>query len=166
LAAVRPAGEVGTSRGFIESQEIDQVHGGEAMPVLPHTTSEDDAKRAAARRIVELARAAFEDGRPEDTADLLERAVALDGSFSESYVLLAHLHMTEGSPELALAFLDRAEQLAARDRVSLAEVESSRGVVFEELGRWQAARNAYRRALRLAPENARARRGLARLGND
>jgi Tfp pilus assembly protein PilF len=150
---------------LVEPHETDQKHGDAAMPVLPHPTSGDDAKRAAARRIVELARAAFEDGRPEDTADLLERAVALDGSFSESYVLLAHLHMTEGSPELALAFLDRAEQLAARDRGSLAEVESSRGVVFEELGQWEAARDAYRRALRLAPENARARRGLARLGN-
>lgn len=134
-----------------------------AMPELHDRMSTDDAKRAAARRIVERARAAFRDGRHGDTADLLERAVAIDGGFAESYMLLAFLHLKKGSHDVALAFLDKAQQLAAVQRESLAEIESLRGTVLEELGRREAARHAYERALALSPENVRARAGLARM---
>ena len=129
----------------------------------PEGAATDDAKRAAARRIVERARAAFQEGRPEDTAELLERAIALDGGFAESYVLLAELHLTQGGNEIALAFLDRAQQLAADSPALLAEIESLRGTVLEELGRREAARDAYERALSMAPDNVRARLGLARV---
>lgn len=125
-------------------------------------TAAVDPRRAAASRLVEHSGEAVSRGRLADAAELLERAVALDPAFSGSYVQLARLHLVRGDHELALAFLDKAEELAAGDTASLSEIASLRGMAFEGLGRLDAARHAYERALELAPENPRARDGMRR----
>jgi Flp pilus assembly protein TadD len=131
--------------------------------VSPANPVAEPPKRAAASDLVERANAAFLDGREVAAATLVERAVGLDPTFSASYLLLARMHLERGDEELALTFLERAEQLAAGDPRVLADVESLRGVAFERLGRHGAAVAAYERALGFAPDNTRARGGLARL---
>jgi tetratricopeptide (TPR) repeat protein len=121
------------------------------------------AKRAAASALVARAEAAFADGQTVASAELLERAVGLDPTFPESYLLLARVHLQRDDEELALAFLDRAQQLAAGNSQVLGEIESLRGSALEGSGRRAAALAAYERALRLAPDNPRARSGVARL---
>jgi tetratricopeptide (TPR) repeat protein len=121
------------------------------------------AKRAAASALVARAESTFGDGQNVATAELLERAVGLDPTFPESYLLLARVHLQRDDEELALAFLDRAQQLAAGDPRVLGEIESLRGSALEGSGRRDAALAAYERALRLAPDNVRARTGVARL---
>ena len=132
-------------------------------PVLPADPVVESPKRAAASELVKRANVAFLDGRDVAAATLVERAVGLDPTFPASYLLLARMHQERGDEELALTFLERAEQLAAGNPRVLADVESLRGVAFEGLGRRAAAVAAYERALRFAPDNARARGGLARL---
>lgn len=134
------------------------------QPVVPADEVAEPPKRAAASELVERANSAFLDGRDIAAATLVERAVGLDPTFPASYLLLARMHLERGDEELALTFLERAEQLAGQNPRVLADVESLRGVAFEELGRPGAAVAAYERALRFAPDNARARGGLARLG--
>jgi Tfp pilus assembly protein PilF len=122
-----------------------------------------DAKRAAASRLVERAQVAVAEGRLAPGVDLLERAVAVDPTWAEIYVQLAQVYLAEGDHELAVAFLDKAEQLSAGDAESLGEIVSLRGEIFEAVGWGENARQAYERALSLAPNNGRARAGLRRL---
>lgn len=135
---------------------------------LPRSTSAPvasvDPTRAAAGGLVERATVALSEGRVADAADLLERAVAVDPSFPGTYMHLARLHLEQGEQQLALAFLDKAELLAAEDAESAAEIATLRGVVLEQLGRRDAARRAYERALSLTPHDERARAGLVRTG--
>jgi Tfp pilus assembly protein PilF len=133
-------------------------------PTQEALRSADQRKRAAAADLVRRARTAFAHGDDERTADLLERAVVVDPNFAETYVMLARLYIRQGDGTLALAFLDKAAQVAPADPGPLAEIESLRGVAFEELGQPDAARQAYERALIHSPDNERARLGLARVG--
>ena len=86
----------------------------------PYGVAPSGPSRAAAATLVERASAAIDEGRLVDAADLLERAVAVDPSFSGSHVHLARLHLEQNEPHLALALLDKAETLAAADPESAA----------------------------------------------
>ena len=102
-------------------------------------------------------------GRPGDAADALERAVAVDPSFAGAWIGLARLHLAEGDHDTALAFCERAAMLAAGDGTTLAEVATLQGRALEAAGRYVAARDAYVRALVLAPDYPAARDGLDRV---
>lgn len=164
-SAPTPAGRIAVAR---VPDDVEPSGGRPGPPLQPQAVAPADVvveppKRAAASELVERADSAFLEGRDVAAATLVERAVGLDPTFPASYLLLARMHLERGDEELALTFLERAEQLAAQDPGVLADVESLRGVAFEEQGRRAAAVAAYERALRLAPDNARARGGLARL---
>jgi tetratricopeptide (TPR) repeat protein len=162
----RPAVQPGPRRiAVVRTPEQGRVIG-PGQPVgqeTPEAAAGQDAKRAAASRLVERAQVALAEGRLAPGVDLLERAVAVDPTWAEAYLQLAQVHLAEGDYELAVAFLDKAEQLSAGDVKSLGEIVSLRGEVFEALGRGKNARQAYEQALSLAPNNTRARAGLRRL---
>jgi tetratricopeptide (TPR) repeat protein len=120
-------------------------------------------QEAAARRLVERAKGELAAGRAAAASDLLERAVAVDPTCAEGYYQLARVHADRDDHEAALGFLDKAEQVAARDPAALGEILSLRGTVLEELGRPDEARAAYERALHWAPGSVRARVGLGRV---
>jgi Flp pilus assembly protein TadD len=69
----------------------------------------------------------------------------------------------QGHYAQSLGFLEKAEELAVGDPGLLGETASMRGLALEALGRPEAARNAYERALALVPGDAQARAGLVRL---
>ncbi len=164
----RPAGRVATVRRPPERSPAEQVRTrGAHTPTTPRSAPAPDAAfdptRAAAGGLVEQAGVALSEGRIADAADLLERAVAVDPRFPGSYVQLARLHVEQGEPQLALAFLDKAEELTG-DTATAAEIAMLRGAALEGLGDRDAARRAYERALSLTPDDGRARAGLTRTG--
>lgn len=149
LAAVRPAAPAPTPAPV----------GIEPLP------AEAGGKRRAAVRLVEHADAALTAGRVAEAADLLERAVAVDPRFAATYVGLARVHLAEGDHQTALAFCERAELLATGDVRVQADVAALRGQTLEAAGRYDLARQAYERALALAPGHPGARDGLTRVGD-
>jgi Flp pilus assembly protein TadD len=114
-------------------------------------------------RLVEGADAALGRGTVTDAAEMLERAIVVDPTCPRAWVSLARLHLVQGHYAQSLGFLEKAEELAVGDPGLLGETASMRGLALEALGRPEAARNAYERALALVPGDAQARAGLVRL---
>ena len=98
----------------------------------------------------------FQDGRPQEAAVELEKAVTLDPKHAKAHNNLA----------LALVELGRLEEAASHFQASLAiepraEIYSDLGFALARLGRGQEARGYYEKALQLDPNCASAHLNLA-----
>ena len=132
-------------------------------PLTAKIDAATPAKRAAALRLTEQARGFIAGGEAPRAIELLERAVAVDARVPYAYYFLAEAHHVAAHPVLARSFLARAEQLFGADRYWLGRVYALRGLLAEEEGHPDQARDAYGRALTAWPRNGVAATGLARL---
>lgn len=145
-----------TSRSPVAEGSLDSVAGllGPATP--PHV--------AAALRCIEQGRTLLLQGRAEAAREWFERALTLDGNNVYAYYFLARTALHTGRLDQAEAFLARALTLSNQATTPWqSRILSLRGEVFEGVGRFPEARQAYRDAAALDPNNSQARAGLARL---
>ncbi len=98
---------------------------------------------------------------------LFERAIEIAPLQPYSYFFLGRLALTRGEHQKALPLLRKAEVLLTRgDQAWRSEAMSAQGAVYEDLGEIPQARRAYRKSLRLFPQNLRAMSALARLAGE
>lgn len=105
--------------------------GGEDGPEAAAGAGTDDAaaaesRRAASGRLLEEGRRALEDGRLEEAAARIERAVRLDPSNGRAYLALAEVRIAEGRPRDAAGLLERALTLLEPDSPAAARADSLR----------------------------------------
>jgi hypothetical protein len=123
-------------------------------------------ERAASIRLTDAGRKLLEAGDTRAALDRIESAVKLDPSNPYAYYWLAQVHAGNGRPDQALMYADKAIVLfGSGNRQAQGDAYALRGRVFEQVGRFPDAREAYRRALAAQPNNVAARVGLARLGD-
>ncbi len=119
---------------------------------------------AAALRCVEQGRILLFQGRAEAAREWFERALTLDGNNFYAYYFLARTALHSGRLDQAEGFLTRASTLSNQaSSIWRSRVLSLHGEVLEGVGRFPEARQAYRDAAMLDPNNTQARSGLARL---
>lgn len=98
---------------------------------------------------------------------LFERAIEIAPLQPYSYFFLGRLALVRGEHQKALPMLRKAEILLTRgDQAWRSEAMSTQGAVYEDLGEIPQARRAYRKSLRLFPQNLRAMSALARLAGE
>ena len=140
-----------------------------SLPVPPSLPAQPDQlafppEGLVALHFVEEGKNALERDAFDQARALLERAIAIAPFQPYSYHFLGRVAFAQGELEQALAFLQKAELLFARDdHAWLGETTCLRGVVAEDLGDYTQARVAYQRCLRFTPHNLRALSALARL---
>ncbi len=76
--------------------------------------------------MLEEGRTALEDGRLEEAASRIERAVRLDPSNGRAYLALAEVRIAEGRPREAEGLLERALTLLEADTPPAARADSLR----------------------------------------
>lgn len=119
---------------------------------------------AAALRLVEQGRVQLNQQHYDQALSQLQRSVSIDPSSFYGYYYLAKLHQTTQDYSQALAFANRATALGAQaDRIWLGRAYTLQGAIFEKVGRFADARNAYNRAYKTDPTNLTAYTGKARL---
>ncbi len=119
---------------------------------------------AAALRLIEDGRQGMKQQNYNKALDRFERALTIDPTNACGYYYLAQLHFLKKDYDQAVAFAGRAVALSAHTDPSWAgRAYALQGAVFEEVGRYPDARNAYRQAVAADPNNTVARVGLARL---
>jgi hypothetical protein len=137
----------------------------EPPSLLTYITDTTPPNVAAALRLSEEGRQLTQQGAYDRALDRLERAVQIDPTSAYGYYFLARLHYQQHAYDQAIAFADKAALLSAhRDRAWAARAYALQGAVFEMVGRFPDARDAYRKALLADPRNAAAHAGAARLG--
>lgn len=93
-------------------------------------TTDEAARRAASDRFVRRGRDALASGRPEEAAELLERAIRLDASNGRAYLALAEVRMTQGKEDAARGLLERAAALLGEeDARAAARLDSLRSAL-------------------------------------
>jgi len=139
----------------------------EPEPLLARISTSTPPNVAAALRLIEDSRQQIRQGAYDAALDRLERAVAIDPTNVYGYYFLAQVHFFKKNYDQAVAFASRAASLGRRaDAVSQGRIYGLQGAVFEQVGRYPDARRAYREALTADPNNAAARVGLSRLGDE
>jgi tetratricopeptide (TPR) repeat protein len=119
---------------------------------------------AAALRLIEDGRLLLEHERYDQARERFERAVSIDPTSLYGYYFLAQVSYRQQNYAQASAFAGRAAGLAARaDPAWQARISALQGAVYEAIGRYPEARQAYQQAMRVDPSNAAARNALARL---
>jgi predicted negative regulator of RcsB-dependent stress response len=119
---------------------------------------------AAALRLIEDGRQEMKNQNYNKALDRFERALTIDPTNAYGYYYLAQLHFLQKDYDQALAFAGRAAVLSAHtDPMWLGRVYALQGAVFEAVGRFPDARNSYRQAIAVDPNNTAARVGMARL---
>jgi tetratricopeptide (TPR) repeat protein len=119
---------------------------------------------AAAFRLIEEGRTWLERGQIDRAQERFERAVATDPANVQGYYFLAQAHYLAKRYDQAEGFVSRAIGLAARsDATWQARIYALQGSIFEAIGRYPEARQAYQIAMRADPLNTTAQTGLARL---
>lgn len=132
--------------------------------MLSHIHAKTPPNVAAAYRLIEEGRRLLGQGDPIQALGRFERSVAVDPTNAYGYYFLALLHRDAQELSQAIAFAGRAAALAARsDPLCEARSYTLQGMVYEQVGRFADARNAYRKALQRDPRNGEARLGLGRL---
>lgn len=98
---------------------------------------------------------------------LFDRAIEIAPLQPYSYYFLGKLALHRGEHQKALPLLRKADILLIRgDQAWRSEAISTQGAVHEDLGELPQARRAYRKSLRLFPQNLRAMSALARLAEE
>jgi tetratricopeptide (TPR) repeat protein len=92
--------------------------------------------------------AAYEAGNLADAATLCELVLRADPKHLDAINVLGALGMRRGDLPAALEYFSRATEIAP----DFAEAFNNRGVVLQQLQRWDEALKSYRRALQLRPE--------------
>jgi TolA-binding protein len=118
---------------------------------------------AASLRLTEGARKQLDDGQVDDAMRALARAVSLDPADAFAYYYLGRAYLVRKNYTQALMFFRRAEIGFSGRPNWAAEALSYEGLCNEELGKSSEALQAYKRALKTAPDNFRARIGYGRL---
>ncbi|MAE60595.1 MAG: hypothetical protein CMJ49_04460 [Planctomycetaceae bacterium] len=111
---------------------------------------------------IKLGQAAWILGDDRRVAEAAERTIALDPDRYEGYLLRGMSTQKAGDVGEALAFFKRASELEPNNPLPLV----LQGMGFEQAGQPAAAAEAYNQALRVAPDDVRARHLLARLESD
>jgi tetratricopeptide (TPR) repeat protein len=137
----------------------------EADSVLALITNGTPPQSAAALRLIEEGRGLLAQSQIDRARERFERAVAVDPSSAYGYYFLAKANYLAKQYDQANNFAARATGLAARtSMVWQGRIAALQGEILEAGGRYPDARQAYQRALRSDPQNAKAQSGLARLG--
>ena len=119
---------------------------------------------AAALRLVEQGRVQLNQQHYDQAPSQLQRSVSIDPSSFYGYYYLAKLHQTTQDYSQAIAFANRATALGGQaDRIWLGRAYTLQGAIFEKVGRFSEARNAYNRAYKTDPTNLTAYTGKSRL---
>lgn len=103
------------------------------------------------------------EGRREDAASYLERALALRADYAPALVTLGGIRVGEERYDEAKTLLERALRQSTAPRVEL-EAHGHLGILCARRGETDRAREHFTRVLELDPENEPARRALERLG--
>lgn len=119
---------------------------------------------AAATRLADAARLKLNAGEDGAALEQLERAIAIDSGNGYAYFFLAELHLRHRTYDQAIAFAERSAELNAAQPQWASRAYTLQGNAFEAAGRFGDARQAYTRAVRIAPNNLAAASGLARSG--
>jgi tetratricopeptide (TPR) repeat protein len=121
---------------------------------------------AAATHLVEAGRIHMAAGDNGAALEQLERAIAIDPGNPYAYYYLAELHLMHRTYDQAIEFADRAANLSnPRSPMWASRAYTLQGNAFEAAGRFADARDAYARAVQVAPGNLAAQVGLARVGS-
>ena len=94
-----------------------------------------------------LGRAALESGDLRHADMALRRSIVLDGSASETHLLIGYVRVREGNLPAALASFQKASSLDPRDTVSLCMI----GYAYEKMGKSADAARCYEQALKINP---------------
>jgi hypothetical protein len=136
----------------------------EAPSPLNTITAATPPNVAAATRLADAARLKLSAGDDGAALEQLERAIAIDSGNGYAYFFLAELHLRHRTYDQAIAFAERSAELNAAQPQWASRACTLQGNAFEAAGRFSDARQAYTRAVRLAPNNLAAASGLARSG--
>lgn len=150
---------------------------GAAPASAPATTDSESVLRmigpttppqvAAALRLVEEGRSWLQRGQTDRALERFERAVAVDPANVPGYYFLARGHLLNRRYDQAEGFVGRGIDLATRvEPLWQARLYSLQGDIFEAVGRFPQARDAYQRAIYADPANASAQAGLSRLSRN
>ncbi|MDX2167019.1 MAG: hypothetical protein SF182_08150 [Deltaproteobacteria bacterium] len=136
----------------------------EAPSPLLSITATTPPNVAAATRLADAARLKLSAGDDGAALEQLERAIAIDSGNGYAYFFLAELHLRHRTYDQAIAFAERAAELNAAQPPWASRAYTLQGNAFEAAGRFTDARQAYGKAVRVAPNNLAAASGLARTG--
>ncbi|HVM96583.1 MAG TPA: tetratricopeptide repeat protein, partial [Candidatus Acidoferrales bacterium] len=119
---------------------------------------------AAGLRLVEEGRLLLVQQQVDAARERFERSLSVDPSGPYAYYFLAQLSYQRQSYDQASAFAGRAAGLARRSTPAWqARIGALQGSVYEAVGKYPEARQAYQQALRVDPGNATARAALGRI---
>jgi Flp pilus assembly protein TadD len=105
-----------------------------------------------------LGRAALQCGDLVRAERALSRSITLDGTASETHLLLGYVYVRQDKLAEALTSFESASAQDRKDSVSIC----MEGYVFEKMGRPRDAMECYTRALRLKPDDDMATKLMAR----
>lgn len=106
----------GCATGGTDARPGGDEGGGEAADSAAAARAGDAAaRRAASDYLVDRGRALLGEGRAEEAAGVLERAVRRDPSNGHAYLALARARLSLGDEETAVGLLDRAAALLRED---------------------------------------------------
>lgn len=159
-----PAVPVPTEPSAVAPEPTIAATSSEPESLLSRINATTPPNVSAALRLIEDGRQQMSRGEPDLALERFERAVAIDPTNTYGYYFLARLHYEKKEYDQAIAFANRAAALGARtDRVWVGRALALEGAVFEQVGRYADARNAYRKAVEADPNNLAAHAGFARL---
>jgi TolA-binding protein len=153
-AAPPAAGELPMPRGLLSEAPL---------PAAVISSASNPANRVGLG-LVEQARQAIADRQPDYAIRLLGRALSVDPVDPYVYFYLGRAYLDKGNYEQALTFWQRAVIGFGTNAPWLGETYGFEGLAQEQMGRIADARIAYQKALAVAPGNALAQLGYARLG--
>lgn len=157
-----PDGNAAANDGIIEEPQV-MTSG---PPTLPTQNSLPPREQVAVS-VVAAGVTAMDKEDMTQARILFERAIEIAPLQPYSYFFLGRLAFLRGEHQKALPLLRKTEILLARgDLAWRSETMSVQGAVFEDLGEIPQARSAYRKSLRLFPQNLRAMSALARLAGE
>ena len=117
-------------------------------------------RRIASVRMAERGRRLLRSGNYGGALTELEKSLSTDGSNPYSHYYIAVAHHRLGNFRASLDFLEAAEPVLGHDLPWRVQTLVLRGDNLRALGRFDAARAAYRRALSMDPANPSAHRGM------
>jgi Flp pilus assembly protein TadD len=151
-----PTPQVDFSQDLPPGQLSDQPLAGEINPSLPPT-------RRTALRIADKARIELRKHQPDEAIRTLGRALSIDAANPYVYFYLGRAYLMKHNYQQAMTFWARAAISFGDNPKWLAEALTFQAATNERQGEIDEARRDYKRACKLAPDNALAKDGCNRL---